>query len=271
MRRCCLFFTLLIIHSVSLAQDNSASINLIRKYFKAFEYNNVIQLSEQILAQKELLPDADRIELYTMRAVSFYANGQMNQAMTDFIAILKINPEFSLDPINTSPKILAFFNDIKANFIIIGKEEKEPQEVTTQQQTTQTTLSPRWRNTPLLCSMLLPGWGHLKLQQPKKGWTLMSLSLIQMGLSARLVYDTSQKERAYLNETNKQQLETKYDRYNAAYKARNVCLVTFATFWLYSQVDLLYFTPPKSSPAITASVMPLFTDNVKAIQVNIVF
>ena len=45
-----------------------------------------------------------------------------------------------------------------------------------------------------------------------------------------------------MNESNKLLIQQKYDDYNKSYKIRNVLIISYAVVWLYSQIDLLFFS-----------------------------
>jgi hypothetical protein len=56
------------------------------------------------------------------------------------------------------------------------------------------------------------------------------------------IVDANEKEKAYLSETNSVLIQSNYDKYNKSYKIRNTLIATYAAIWLYSQIDLLFFS-----------------------------
>jgi hypothetical protein len=54
--------------------------------------------------------------------------------------------------------------------------------------------------------------------------------------------DANKKEELYAKETDPGLIEYRYDNYNRAYKLRNISIAAFAGIWLYSQIDLLFFS-----------------------------
>jgi len=98
------------------AQMSSVEIDILRLKFRNFEYDSVITLAAKLLQERESLSTADQIKVLEMKAISHYSLLEMNASLSCFLEILKLDSSYELDPIKTSPKILSFFNEIKAGF-----------------------------------------------------------------------------------------------------------------------------------------------------------
>jgi len=158
------------------AQTAPVEIEIMQQHLRNFEYDSVITMSEQLLQDKARLAASNLVEIYRMKAIAHYSLLEMNAALNSFVEILKIDPNYSLDPVQTSPKIIKFFNEIKSNFQnkASSAEKIQPARIDTVKLVMDT--STAYRNT-LTRSMLLPGWGHLYLQQKKNGWILSTLGV----------------------------------------------------------------------------------------------
>lgn len=257
--------------TIGFTQENLQSIEVLEKNFRTFQYEQVISISGQMLTQKERFSQAELIEIYRMRAISFYSAGKLNLSLGDFLTILKIKPAFNLDPVKTSPKILNFFNSIKANFqAIIPPDSKADLPDTTQLKHTP---GDKKANIPgqVIRSLIIPGWGHQEAGLSKKGRLLGGTSLVTMSLAGYFIFDTYKNEKAYLNEVDKSQIETKYQAYNTAYKTRNVLLLSYGLIWLYSQVDLLFFNHKDLKTPAATKIFPHFSTEKLALVMTIRF
>jgi hypothetical protein len=75
-----------------------------------------------------------------------------------------------------------------------------------------------------------------------KAWTLTGLSAAAIGSIIYFSIDANKKEELYSKETDPGLIEYRYDNYNRAYQLRNISIAAFAGIWLYSQIDLLFFS-----------------------------
>lgn len=242
--------------SISYAQVDSPSVETLEKKFKSFEYSEVISLSDKLLTQRQELAQNDLIHILEMRAISYYSLGETEPSQNTLLEILEINPEFELDPVKTSPKIINFFEEVRS--IFLSKQEdsmRERQALDSLTAVIQTDTYNQFRGS-MLRSIILPGWGHLHSGYSKKGWLLTAISAATMGTAIYFAVDAHSKEEAYLNETERALIESKYDDYNSAYKTRNILVAAYAAVWLYSQIDLLYLSKKRNAVNITSLILP---------------
>jgi len=241
-----LFFLFLLIIVISLpllSQQNIGILESINKKFQSFNYQAVIEHADSLLTAKQAINDSDNVEIYRLKGVSHYSLLQMRLALNSFINILKLNPDYELNQIQNSPKIVKYFNEIKETFsknmINAQKKEDEFSSALIKQRDT--------INKSIGYSLLLPGLGHLQKDESTKGWSLISAACLTLGSSIYFTIDANQKENKYLNESDKTQIGIKYERYNESYKYRNISLISFAIVWLYSQLDLLILNTNNSN------------------------
>ncbi|NIA30817.1 MAG: hypothetical protein GWP06_13005 [Actinobacteria bacterium] len=237
------------------AQTRSVEIEIMQQHLVNFEYDSVVTMAEKMLADKSSFSVKELLEIYRMKAIAHYSLLEMNAALNSFVEILKINPDYSLDPVRTSPKIVKFFNEIKSNF----RQKTSPPETIQPVKTDTVKLimdtGSVYRNT-LIRSMLLPGWGHLYLQSRKKGWFLSVLSTAALGSAIYYIFDSRDKQKAYLNEIYPSNMDIRYNAYNRSYKTRNILISTYALLWLYSQTDILVFQRKNIKGEFKAAFLP---------------
>ena len=221
------------------AQDGTLEVEIVRQKFRNFEYDSVITYASKALAEKEHFSSENLIDIYELKAISHFSLLEMNASLSSFLEILKIDPDYSLDPVKTSPKILSFFEELKKSY------QPEVRDETARQTAKIDTVRIADDRTGelkscLVKSMLLPGWGHFQLDKKTKGIFLTGAGLASLGLAINYALDTEDKEKSYLNETDMGRIEPKYDAYNRAYRLRNIFMASFAVVWLYTQADLLF-------------------------------
>ncbi len=109
--------TLVFLLSINIfSQINGDSLKILKKQFESFEYQKAINRANQLLAGKDTISKANLKEIYRMKGISHFSINQDDSARYSFRQILKLDSTYNLDSSKTSPKIVAFFNDIKNNF-----------------------------------------------------------------------------------------------------------------------------------------------------------
>lgn len=233
------------------AQQGNKPLQELRNKFEAFRYKEVVSEADSLLENNPSLGDSSKIDIYRMKGISLYTMNKGEEAKQSFIHILELNSSFMLDSTNTSPKIISFFNNIKVGFAeSTVKRNTEPAKIDTLYLTKKIpdVEHESKLKQAMVRSVLLPGLGHLYLGQKEKGWVLTSVGALSLGAAVYFIVDSNNKEKKYLDETNPALISSLYSKYNTAYKARNISLITFAAVWIYSQVDLLLNSG--SSPAV---------------------
>ncbi|MCB9248132.1 MAG: hypothetical protein H6613_06115 [Ignavibacteriales bacterium] len=252
--------------SVLIAQTNK-ELDALQNEYESFNYATVISKAHGLLLDKERFSDETIIEISTLKAESHYAMGELENTRKTFIEILKLNENFELSNISYSPKLVDFFHEVKAEFLDVLKvnEEKYTQQKEVQPAfIDQTQLLTHERNTALAKSLLLPGWGHLSLGDNTKGWILTSAGVAALGSMIYFIVDANNRENDYLSEINSAQIQIKYDEYNKSYKIRNALIATYAAIWIYSQIDILFFSNQLGSENISAHI----SDNLQLTNQN---
>jgi len=228
-------------------QISDYDINKITEAFKLFEYEKVTQLSEMLLSKQTDLLNPSLIEVYRMKATAHYSLAEEYSARECFIKILQIDPDYTLDPVKNSPKIISLFNSTKTK--LLQKVEELPAPPSKNSDLEKKLESNLYR-AAYIRSILLPGWGHLYIKQLKKGRVLTTSTMAALSSSIYFSILTAQREKAYLNETDRSKIESRYSKYNQAYHLRNNLLFSFAAIWFYSQYDIFkvnILNPPKDN------------------------
>ena len=225
-------FVLLIILLPALqASAQEIGLEKLNSRFQSFNYYGVISLSDTLLQNKDELPAESLINVYLLRGISFYSIAKEDSARSSFIEILNINPEYSPNPSEISPKIINLFEKIRSDFIKIkgnaNTKNEVPDSITTfLSNPGLLKIEKDIFSNAVIRSALLPGFGHLYLKQDFKGWFLTSISAASISSMIYFIFDSNKKQNSYLNETDLNLIQNKYDTYNSAYKIRNTLIVT---------------------------------------------
>ncbi|HMU43411.1 MAG TPA: hypothetical protein PKA80_08935 [Ignavibacteriaceae bacterium] len=271
-------FVLLIILLPALqASAQEIGLEKLNSRFQSFNYYGVISLSDTLLQNKDELPAESLINVYLLRGISFYSIAKEDSARSSFIEILNINPEYSPNPSEISPKIINLFEKIRSDFIKIkgnaNTKNEVPDSITTfLSNPGLLKIEKDIFSNAVIRSALLPGFGHLYLKQDFKGWFLTSISAASISSMIYFIFDSNKKQNSYLNETDLNLIQNKYDTYNSAYKIRNTLIVTSVVLWLYSQIDLLFFSDDLFAEKLNAEITSdLFHNSPSNISLNLKF
>lgn len=226
------------------------SLALMRKKFDQFKYGDVISIANKLLLKKAPLSREAILNIYRLKGISHYSLSEDDAAKKSFIEILRTDTSYTLDSNKVSPKIISFFKQVKANYI---QQQKDIEARTVVR--IDTVFIPkveydmehehRLKNA-IARSLIIPGFGQLYLDVNFKSVLLTTLGTASLAASIYYFIQTEKKEKAYLIETDPKMIESSYAEYNDAYRYRNISLISFGVVWLYSQLDLLFFSDNNS-------------------------
>lgn len=244
--------------AVFLFAQSSHELAKLQKHYESFEYSKVIQESEDLLLDKERFNDSLLVQIYTLKSASHYAMGEQNETRKSIIELLKIDSGYKLNDLRYSPKLLTFFEDVKTEFSEIIKTNDERTDSQNKEEILKPFVKLHTSNSiptsAIAKSLLLPGLGHLHIENNTKGWILTSASVISLSSMIYFIIDANQKEKDYLSGSNSNLIQVNYNKYNKSYKIRNTLIATYAAIWLYSQIDLLFFSNSLGSENISEGI-----------------
>lgn len=240
-----------ILFIISLATAQEISIESLTQKYISFEYKDVIELADIMIDSGNYNSD-QLIKILELKGMAHYSLGEETISKTVFENLLRLNSNHTMDQTRISPKIVNFFNEIKVAFINDLEQERPildslrlvKQELITAQNNYKVSV---------VKNLLVPGWGHFAMDNSTGG---IIYSTLGIGSSVGAIYyiiKTNNAKNAYLNETDKLLIDSKYDDYNSSYKVRNLFIVAAALVWAASQVDLLFFTEISSQSYQAAS------------------
>ena len=260
MKKCYPVFLMLFIFTTFItAQQNVNPIDTLVRLFESFQYPKVIAACDSLLKNNLTFTEKQLIEIYRVKGISEFSLLEEENAKKSFIAILNLDSEFELDSSSTSPKIIYFFNNVKSKYIDDLNRQKELQ---TKQGTFYTSRVAKNiavkenLKKAMLRSIVLPGMGHIFIGEKTKGLILTSLSAVSFCSMIYLIFNTNKRQNDYQSETDPNLMVERYNDYNNSYKFRNASIITFAVIWLYSQVDILFFTDFENETDLSSQKLP---------------
>lgn len=239
------------------AQTSLWEITPLKYRYENFEYRHVIRLADSLLFQEASFDTTARIELLTMKGVAHYTLKETNQANDTFLNILKLDPDHEMDLHKTSPKIVEFYNVIKKSYKT-SQTEQEAEKPDTEQVPLQQSQRNVFRSA-LTRSVLVPGWGHYSYDKKTRGRFLVATTLLTLPPAIYYAIDTAGKEKDYLNETDRNRIESRYQKYNTSFKLRNTFIVAYLALWIYSQADIMSVTS-EMQPSFSFTMEPFYAN-----------
>jgi len=221
------------IFSFGNTQEIANPLPEMQSLYRNLNFVEVINTGRQFLQSTKSVPPADLIAITELMALSFYQMGEIDSASTYFLSLLSIDPKHELDPIQTSPKIIQFYEQLKKEFL-----EREEKQAVPSYRKYIFLKDPRpaaaWR------SAIFPGWGQIFKGQNKKG--LVVGGMFSTLFTATVISWVQEKRfhDRYLAARQPADIENKYKLYNNWYKARRYLTVLTFSSWVYAFVDALW-------------------------------
>ncbi|WP_245771988.1 hypothetical protein [Rhodothermus profundi] len=211
--------------------------------YQALDYDRADSLAQRALANyRQFTPD-QLVELHTVLALVAISRNETTEARRHFEAALSLNPGLQLDPVLASPKVRAFFEEIRQEMHAAPSVAASPEGVI------RYVVQPDLRPAAALRSLLVPGWGQRYKGQRLKGWLLTGSWGLLLGssLTAHLQYERAHNR--YRRATNPDDIEKRYQTANRWFKIRNGLLMGLGAVWAYSYLDALLYPVPTAPDA----------------------
>ncbi len=231
-----LCFLLIFSGQLFAQQHIKEQIKDLDKDFRSFQYKKVIEKGQFLLSDPYVTKE-DSLEIYKYMLNAAYALADTAKAKQIIKQIIKCDPEFALNPKDTSPKIIEFFDHVK-------NQIKHHQSIvpggTTPHMPSPTEVMV-YKPLPLpsmVMSILLPGSGHVHQKFMKKGIRFTVFSVALMSGIAYSSWETVRKRDAYMRAERGADFDRLYDNYNRMYKLRNALIGAFVLWDLYALFDL---------------------------------
>ncbi len=239
------FISLLLLFVAGYAQEPAGRAERVKELYESLQFEKAVQLSRLLLKTTRITSPQELITIHQYAGFSFFNLGQPDSAKKHFFTILSIDPEYQFNPVNTSPKIIKFFNKIKENYQKSASSDNQKGYV---RYIFLQDLRPgaTWR------SALMPGWGQYFKGQKKRSKIFGAAFWGGVTISAVSYLLENHYHQQYLDAKIRSDIQDKYDTYNFWYKTRRVSLYFTAAVWVSSVLDA--FWVPYSSSNLSVGV-----------------
>ena len=246
--RILLFIILLLVSSLSLAQSGEPE-EVVQNIKSQYELGNIYEA--EVLALKALnsniaFTPAQRSEIHKYLAFCYVAMGERENAVQEFINLLKLTPDHRFNPKLISPKVIEVFN------IALERYQELLKQVVVNPE-------PNFHFKRIEASkrsLLFPGLGQLYKGEEQKGYILMGGEVTVLVSLVLFQWQYDKAHEAYLNASIQSDIQDKYDTYNLYYKLRNFSAVSAVLIYLYSYYDCVYIPSTGEERSVSVHFSP---------------
>jgi hypothetical protein len=236
LRPTCTTILLILLSGITRGQTAvDSTLRAVESLYTSGSYS-LAELEARRLLENTLLGDSVSTVAEQWVAFALVAQGQPAAAREHFTRILRRQPSFELDPILTSPKILVVFNETKAAFRAAQATAGEGG-------------APPGMGPPrgiTYRTILFPGWEQLYHRRTTAGTLFLGAGISTLGAGITLELVRRSARESYLAATYPDEITSKYQTYNRAYKAEIWAFAAFAAVYLASEIDVFLNDPPVS-------------------------
>ncbi len=185
------------------------------------------ELAARRLMEQGPIADSIRVQAERIIAFSLVAQGKTELAREHFETILAVSPSFDLDPVLTSPKILAVFREAKLHFAAV----RRPQQSADRQDKT-------FLSGITFRTVLFPGWEQLHQGRTTSGVIFGGAGLLTLGSALTFEAFRLPARKDYLAATQPADIDAKYKLYNRYYRGEVYSFIAFAAVYVASELDV---------------------------------
>jgi len=219
-----------------------STFHAIESMFESGAYMNV-EVEARRCAEQPMISDSIRCLAEKWIAFSLVAQGNPAMALDHFNVILTLNPQFELDPVLTSPKILAVFDEARSR---MNEHKKLSSD-------TAVVLHPNRVPEVSFRTIVFPGWEQIYENRTTPGYLLLGGGIVTLGGGIACEIFRSSARSEYLSATTLSAIQSKYSTYNNYYKAGQYAFGAFALIYIASEIDVLTGTHSTSLSLVPKS------------------
>lgn len=224
---------LLLFATVISSQTTSVKISQMRFYYDDVRYEDAISTGQEILEKSAEFSIDQLAFVHQYLGLAFFNIGQQDSARSHFLSWLSIDPQASLDPVTTSPKIVAFLEETRSKQLMpVPKSEVSFSHYLIRQDPRP---SATWR------SMLLPGWGQSYKGQKTRAMIIGGAFISAAGAAGVAWWQESRSHDRYLDSMTPEDIASNYDTYNSWYKTRRNLTIVAISAWAIAAADALWY------------------------------
>ena len=202
----------------------------VKQLYDAVNFRKAIATGDSLLQSgKNFSPD-DLAFLHQYVAFSYFNTGKTDAARVHFLSLLSLKPKIRFDAAETSPKIIAYFEQLRKDFSTLTPNSRQPA-------FTKYVISTDRRPTAAWRSAILPGWGQFYKGQKTRGILLGGAFWGSLAATAVAILKENDLRNKYEAETDPAAIARRYNTFNSWFKTRRALTAATIGFWLLNVVD----------------------------------
>ncbi len=222
------------------AQDSArVTVEEIEAAYRQIEYERAEALARSALQNYGAFTVSELADVHSILALIAYNRGQQEEARRQFLSALQLAPAMELDPALVPPKIVTYFEDLKAE---LAEGASYPTEAALRY-----ILVRDQRLDAALRSMVVPGWGQFYKGQPRRAGLYAGLFGITVGGALLFHFKMNAAHDRYEDAASAAEAERLYEPYNRFYQRRNGLAQGAVIVWAASYIDALLTRVPNAA------------------------
>lgn len=243
-----ILFCLAVSVPASAQSDGNAVVEGIRAAYRQFDYEDADRQGRDALRRYSEFTVEELTEIHTILGLVAYNRGDLRESRRQFISALQLSPDLQLDPLLVSPKIVEFFEEIRADLSVGDASLRDAP--------SRYVLLRDPRPDAAMRSMIAPGWGQFYKGHTTKGWIVSALFGAAAAGAVGAHFKRKDAKDAY-ESAGADVVEDRYRTYNRWHKLRHGLVQGAAVVWWAGYVDALLtdaaFGPDQTRLALHAS------------------
>lgn len=227
-----------ILTNIGFCLPQISRVSEVKYFYEELQFEKAVQVGQAILHQEQTFKPEELQLIHHYMAFSFFNTGKTDSARAHFLTLLSINPDYRLDAVSTSPKILDFFDKIKGAYKNIGANTS-PLAYTHYIFIDDLRPAAAWR------SAVLPGWGQYYKRQPLRSYLLGGAYLGSILITFMAFFKEADYKRQYSDSRDRQKISDLYEHYNNWSKARRISTIAAVSVWGIAVADAVFSPYPK--------------------------
>ncbi|MDD3626745.1 MAG: tetratricopeptide repeat protein [bacterium] len=223
------------------ASDFEKALENAKNYYNQGEFNKAIEELQKAMSSLEKQKDEDMIEAYKYLGFSYVAFGEKEKAKAEFKKVIKLDPQLQLDPSFVSPKIIAVFEEARAELQAEGFDfSKKPVYINPQPEPPKP--QGQWtRGGAFARSLFVPGLGQIYKGQKVKGYVILGAETLFLLATLNAMGEYNDAKSAYEDAKYGEDFEALYSDYESASGKANGMAAVLGILWTYNIIDASFF------------------------------
>lgn len=248
----CASFLAGIDREVAAQSSPVAVLDSIRTAYQRIDFDAAKTHIEHALDTFDQFSPSQLTDVHTYYARVLFSENDRSGARRQLMFALQLSPTLKLDPLETSPKLLALFDEVLA-------EMASAPAAGTAEPAVRYLIVDDPRSGATMRSMVLPGWGQLYKNERRKGALLIGLWSATAGGTLAAAVLRRRAEERYEDALLPADIQDRYRTFNTWHLVRNNLFLSAVGVWAFSYVDalLVWKAPSAGLPVAGVQVMPV--------------